>query len=182
MNEGTILFFLPVLLILVLGITFLIGVIFIIIGGLKINRDTKVGLILAGITPAAFVLYDLYQLLFGIFASQPSQKDLVGIYQVTKVTERDANIASYNHCILELKSDSTFTLTGNLGNITLACSKGKYMVNYESDENTLRLTCGKEFDVFHIDREIGFYRIELIMGDGYDGYSSTGIYFEKIKQ
>ena len=161
-----------------IGFTFFVGLILVIIGRLKKDKNnklTKVGLILLGIPTSIIILFLLLSLVGEIFSSKPDEEDLVGTYHIVKVTQVNFDKNIYSKVKLQFYKGGRFTLTPT-PNIDI-CESGKYKVDYKWDYNELSLECpASGFTSAHIDRGFGSFRIEFIIGDPDSGES---IYFEK---
>lgn len=156
---------------------FLVGLILVIIGLLKQtkwNRITKAGVIIGGIPAGLFLVVMFYYLFLAIVETKPSDKDLIGVYHITETTNIDFDKSTFNEYKLVLRQDSTFTLTP-ISSIQV-CDSGKYELDYRYDYNELTLRCPSYITTAHVDRRIGSFRIEFVIGDPDSGES---IYFGK---
>ena len=171
---------LVVIIIFLMGLTFLVGLILFIIGRLrkdKKNNFTIAGLIIAGIPTSIVVLLILLSLFAEFFSSKPDEEDLVGTYQIVKVTQLDIDKNTFSNYKLRFYANGRFSLTPTPK--IEVCESGKYKVDYKWNYNELSLECPTSgFTSAHIDRGFGNFRIEFIIGDPDSGES---IYFEKIK-
>lgn len=104
---------------------------------------------------------------------KPSEKDLMGVYEIVDVNNLDINKTSYKKYQLELKSDGTFTLTPTP--YIEVCESGMYEVDYSFAYNELAFRCDG-FTMAHIDPGFDTFRIEFVIGDPDNGES---IYFGK---
>lgn len=159
------------LIIIIMGLSFLVGLAF-----LLNNNTRQKGLVLIGIPSSIVFVCLLFSLFSELFASKPQTKDLIGTYQIVKVTRLDFDKNTYDKYKLQFFENGTFTLTATP--FIDVCQNGKYKVDYEFDYNELSLDCTNLFTSAHIDRGFGNYRIEFVIGDPDSGES---IYFEKIK-
>ncbi|MFH6944947.1 hypothetical protein [Flavobacterium sp. FlaQc-50] len=160
------------LILFIIGLGFFPGLFFL----LKKNTRRK-GLILIKTSSIIVIAFLLFGLFSGLFTSKPKTKDLVGKYHIVKVTRLNIDKNTYDKYKLQLYENGTFKLT-TTPSIDI-CQNGKYEVDYEFEYNELSLECPNLFTSAHIDRGLGNYRIEFIIGDPDSGES---IYFEKIEK
>lgn len=162
-----------------MGLTFLVGLILLIIGKLKRDKNNnliKSGLIFAGIPTSIAVLLLLMNLFSEIFSSKPNEKDLVGKYHIVEVTNLDFDKNTYDNYNLQFYKNGQFTLTPTP--YIDVCENGKYDVDYSSSYNELSLQCENDFTSAHINRGFGNHQIEFVIGDPDSGES---IFFEKVE-
>jgi len=162
---------------ILMGLTFIVGLVLFIIGQLKKDKKNKIrkaGLIIGSIPIGIILLLLMLSLIGEIFTSKPDNEDLVGIYRIVKVTQLDIDKTKYSEYVLEFDEDNTFTLTQTP--YIDVCESGKYKVDYKWDYNELSLECPTFFTSAHIVRDFGNFQIEFIIGDPDSGES---IYFEK---
>ena len=167
---------LMVLAILILGVTFTIGIILFIIGKFKkndFNKISKIGLKTLLIPIVIVSLIILYGFVWDVFSAKPNKQDLVGKYKMSNSSFLDICKENYK---LELFKNGTFSIS-KTPNINI-CKNGKYDVDYEFEGNEISFKCGNSYHMASINRGFGNYKIEFIIGDPDSGES---IYFEKIK-
>jgi hypothetical protein len=164
-----------------LGLTFLVGLILLLIGRLKKDRKndfTEVGIVLAGIPAGIVALLFLLSLLGELFSSKPDEDDLVGKFHLVEVSGLSFDESTFNNYTLEFYKNGKFSMS-NTPYIEL-CKSGDYNVNYSSNYNELSLHCPKKgYYSAHIVREFGSYKIEFVIGDPDRGNS---LFFQKTKQ
>jgi len=108
------------------------------------------------------LFYSLFCILL-IGCSNANQKDLVGVYNISKTTNIDFDTSTYEHYQLELKSDSTFILT-QTPYISI-CNNGRYEIDYEYENNELAFRCDSGITPASIVNELSGFHIEFILGD-----------------
>lgn len=164
---------------LFMGFIFLVGLVMFTVGQLKKdknNRIRKTGLIIAGIPTTIVVLMLLLSLIGEIFTSKPDNSDLVGKFQIVKVTQLDFDKSTFKNYHLQFHENGKFTLTPTP--FIDVCKSGKFKINYDSYYNELSLECSAFYTTAHIDRGFGGYKIEFVIGDPDSGRS---IFFEKVE-
>jgi hypothetical protein len=142
----------------------------------KGNGIVKIAAILICIPVASILMVCIYEGFGNLAFAKPTKVELVGTYHISKGTVEGLDPSTYHQYRLEFKKDGTFELT-SLQKVDV-CSNGKYALDYDDRFNELTFYCGKSSTSAHIDRHLGFYRIEFIIGDPDSGES---IYFEKDK-
>ena len=140
---------------------------------MKHNHFLKIGLIVLCISIGAVIIAMVLRPVIDLFMFKPTEKELVGIYEIVDVNNLDINRGSYNKYKLEFKSNGTFTLKPTP--YIEVCESGMYEVDYYFDDNELAFRCGG-FIMAHIDAGFGNYRIEFVIGDPDNGES---IFFGK---
>ncbi len=159
-------------------LTFLVGLILLIIGLLKKDKGKKLkklGLIVGSIPIGIIVFIFLAGQTAELLLSKPNSEELVGIYHISKTTQIDIPKTDYNKYLLQFKEDGTFNLSPTP--FLETCESGKYKLDYKWDYNELSFECPKAFTSAHIDRGIGSFQIEFIIGDPDSGES---IFFKRV--
>jgi hypothetical protein len=152
-----------ILAIFTLCLTLIIGIILLAIGKFK-QRDklSNLGLKILLIPIIVVVALFIYAIGFEILTTKPNLEELAGKY-----------VSSENYK-LKLLSNGNFEMD-NIPEIDL-CENGKFRFDEEDDE--IWFNCDSISSSAKIDRRIGNYKIEFIIGDPDSGES---VYFEKIK-
>ena len=171
------LLYIIVIFLLIVGL--IIGLILFLIGIFqkkKKNGLTISGAIIGGIPVLFFIIWFIANVLFDLLASKPSPADLVGIYKISEVTKPNITKLVTDGYRLILKSDSSFILTA-LEDVD-APDSGRYIVDFERSLNELTLSGNGYAKGVCINRHIGSFNIEFLIGDPDSGES---YYFEKVK-
>lgn len=152
-----------ILAIFTLCLIVIVGIILLIIGKFK-HRDklSNLGLKILLIPIIVIVALFIYATGFEILTTKPNLEELTGKY-----------VSSENYK-LKLLSNGNFEMD-NIPEIDL-CENGKFRFYEEDDE--IWFNCDSISSSAKIDRGIGDYKIEFIIGDPDSGES---VYFEKIK-
>jgi hypothetical protein len=155
----------------------LVGLLMIGLSYLRNQKPSRTGISLVALPVCLAMIALIYSGLSQLILSKPGVEDLVGKYHLIKVTVPDFDKSQMKDVSLEFKADGSFSLTTLLG-LEDICSFGKYKLDYEFDNNEIQFDCGTFTTFAHIDRGLGSYRIEFIVGDPDLGES---YYFEKNK-
>lgn len=160
----------------ILGLSFLIGIVVMIIGFWKnpINKNQII---------KGFSLFVFPLLIFIYYSIKPSllyevtEDNILGTYKVSESSTIDVN--SLEKVRLKINSDGGFYLNQKIPNVTI-CQKGKFEFSQEiEDENALSFYCGNVISVQGIKRNFTNFEIEFMIGDP---DNNEAIYFEKIEK
>lgn len=155
--------FLFLLAITTISLTLIVGIVLLIIGKFKLsNKFSNLGLKILLIPIIAVSVLVIYAIGFEILTTKPNLKELSGNY-----------VSSENYK-LKLLSNGNFEMD-NIPKIDL-CENGKFRFDEEDDE--IWFNCDSISSLANIDRGIGDYKIEFVIGDPDSGES---VYFEKIE-
>ncbi len=150
--------------ILFFGILLLWGLYIIIRNYLKKDQPesmTLKGYTAAGISAGIFLIVFLYHVSFEAFAFKPTAEEMVGKYQIARVTGLPIKKSEYQNYNLELKSDRRFFLDKTP--YIEVCESGLYEVDYQFENNEISWQCGNGFSMTHISRGFFGYQIEFIV-------------------
>jgi hypothetical protein len=155
-----------------------VGFIIILIGSIRkprFNRVTKIGMTFFSL-PVIVILVGLgYEVFHNIISTKPDEQDIVGTYQISD----DSGLLKghkLNKFKLVLKQDYTYTFTP-IPMISI-CQEGKYELDYQFKLNELTFRCENGLIPAHLNRELGGFTIEFVIGDPDGGES---IHFKKIQ-
>ena len=161
-------------LILILGLSFIIGIVIMIIGFWKTPMNKQK--IIKG-----FSLFIFPLLIFIYYSIKPSllyevtDENIIGTYKVSKSSTVD--VSNLEKVRLKINPDGTFYLNEKIPKVNI-CQKGK--VEYSSDieeENALSFYCENGIIVEGIKRNFTNFELEFMIGDP---DSNEVIYLEKI--
>jgi hypothetical protein len=144
------------------SLTLIVGIVLLIIGKFKQrNKLSNLGLKILLIPIIVVVALFIYAIGFEILTTKPNLEELAGKY-----------VSSENYK-LKLLSNGNFEMD-NIPEIDL-CENGKF--RFDEDDDEIWFNCDSISSSAKIDRGIGDYKIEFVIGDPDSGES---VYFEKI--
>lgn len=162
------------LIIIILAISFLIGIILIVIGFWRspMNKNQ----ILKGFSLFIFpLLIFIYYSIKPLLLYEVTDKNIVGTYKVSESSTVD--VSHLEKVRLKISSDGTFYLNENIPNVKI-CPQGKFEYSSEiEDINALSFYCGNVINVQGIKRNFTNFEIEFFIGDP---DNNEVIYFEKV--
>ena len=161
-------------LILILGLSFLIGIVIMIIGFWKTPMNKKQ--ILKGFSLFIFpLLIFIYYSIKPLLLYEVEEKEIVGVYKVSKSSTVD--VSNLEKVRLKINPDGTFYLNEKIPEINI-CQQGKFEYSLEiEDENALSFYCENGIIVEGIKRNFTNFELEFMIGDP---DSNEVIYLEKI--
>lgn len=160
--------------IIILGLSFLIGITMMIIGFWKNPMNKKQ--LLKG-----FSLFIFPLLIFIYYSIKPSllyevtDENIVGTYKFSKSSTID--VSDLEKIRLTIDSKGSFYLNDRIPKVNI-CQKGEFDFSPEIEEiNALSFSCGNTISVQGIKRNFTNFEIELIIGDP---DNNQVIYLEKV--